>query len=74
VSKRSLRSPLSRELKNITVKPIRITEEQLHEMGMEVTLTTVKLPAEEEGGGHLASLEVTHHLQCLVRLPVLSIL
>ncbi|KAN0086036.1 protein of unknown function (DUF3328) domain containing protein [Tylopilus felleus] len=46
------------------IKPIRITEEQLHQMGMEVTPTTVKL-SEEEGAGYLASLEVTHHLHCL---------
>lgn len=44
-------------------------------MGMEVTLTAAKLPTEEEGsGGYLASLEVTHHLQCLVRPPVSSTL
>ncbi|KAF9219965.1 hypothetical protein BS17DRAFT_810874 [Gyrodon lividus] len=46
------------------VKPMRITEGQLQKMGMVTTPSTVRFP-EEEGGGYLSSLEVTHHLQCL---------
>ncbi|KIJ66673.1 hypothetical protein HYDPIDRAFT_26104 [Hydnomerulius pinastri MD-312] len=47
-----------------TVKPTRLTEEQLKKMGITTSSSTVKFP-EEDGGGYLASLEVTHHLQCL---------
>jgi len=46
------------------VKPIRVTKEQLHKMGIVVSPTMVTIP-QEEGGGYLASLEVTHHLHCL---------
>ncbi|KIJ66698.1 hypothetical protein HYDPIDRAFT_149571 [Hydnomerulius pinastri MD-312] len=48
------------------VKPTRLTEEQLKRMGIATSSSTVKFPEDsEEGGGYLASLEVTHHLQCL---------
>ena len=50
---------------NPTVKPTRLTREQLLMIGKEDTPSKVKF-REEDGGGYMASLEVTHQLHCLV--------
>ncbi|KIJ65794.1 hypothetical protein HYDPIDRAFT_38982 [Hydnomerulius pinastri MD-312] len=46
------------------VKPTRISKEKLKMMGMSAGPSTVQF-REEDGGGYMASLEVTHQLQCL---------
>ncbi|KAF8813235.1 hypothetical protein BYT27DRAFT_7335163 [Phlegmacium glaucopus] len=46
------------------VKPTRLTREQILKIGKEDTPSKVKF-REEDGGGYMASLEVTHQLHCL---------
>jgi len=46
------------------VKPTRLTREQLLMIGKEDTPSKVKF-REEDGGGYMASMEVTHQLHCL---------
>ena len=48
------------------VKPTRLTLEQVLKIGKFDTPSKVKF-REEDGGGYMASMEVTHQLHCLVR-------
>ena len=50
---------------NPAVGPTRLTREQLLMVGKEDTPSKVKF-REEDGGGYMAALEVTHQLHCLV--------
>ena len=50
---------------NSGVLPTRLTREQLSMIGKGDTSSKVKF-LEEDGGGYMASLEVTHQLHCLV--------
>ena len=58
---------------NPTVKPTRLTREQLLMIGKKDTPSKVKF-REEDGGGYMASLEVTHQLHCLVNSEISLIL
>lgn len=55
------------------VKPTRLTREQLLMIGKEDTPSKVKF-REEDGGGYMASVEVTHQLHCLVNAEIILIL
>jgi hypothetical protein len=46
-------------------RPVRMTLDQLSRTGEHPTLATVKYP-DGYGGGYMATLEVTHQLQCIV--------
>ena len=48
------------------MQPTRLTLEQVKKIGKIDSPSKVKF-REEDGGGYMASLEVTHQLHCLVR-------
>jgi hypothetical protein len=60
-------------LLNPPVGPTRLTREQILMIGKEDTPSKVKF-REEDGGGYMASMEVTHQLDCLVNAEITLIL
>ncbi|KAJ3509500.1 hypothetical protein NLJ89_g5194 [Agrocybe chaxingu] len=46
------------------VKPTSLTKEQLVKMGVKITPSKVRFP-DEDGGGYMATIEITHQLHCL---------